>query len=274
MRLETICRYPERREVFLTAYLLDSVECCAFADARPALLICPGGGFSFCSDREMEPIAMHFASQGYQTFVLQYSLEERAAFPAPVEDAAWAVRTIREGAGRFQINPAKVAVMGFSAGGYVAAGLGVFSGEPWACPQASCFSARPDAVVLCYPVLTANPEYAHAGSIQRLIGTTPDTPQRRARLSLEEHIPLDMPPVFLWHTVDDPGVPVQNSLLFATALAQKGIPFELHAFETGHHGLADASLRTCDRPHPHAARWLSLAQEWLGEHFDFYPNGA
>lgn len=271
MRLETIYRYSDREDVSMTAYLLGQVDVCAFSGARPALLLCPGGGFAFCSNREMEPVAMHFAAQGYQVFVLQYSLEEQASFPAPIDDAAWAVQAIRAGAERFGVHPEKIAVMGFSAGGYVAAGLSVFFAEPSVCPQDGRFSARPNAAVLCYPVLTANPDYAHAGSIQRLLGTTPDTPQQRRLLSLEEHVTPEMPPVFLWHTADDPGVPVQNSLLFAAALAQKGIPFELHAFETGHHGLADCSLRTCDRSHPHAAHWIGLAQEWLGEHFDFLP---
>ena len=103
------------------------------------------------------------------------------------------------------------------------------------------------------------------GSIRLLLGKTPDTPQRRAFLSLENHIPRIMPPVFLWHTADDKSVDVQNSLLFASALAQNGARFDLHVFETGHHGLADCSLRTCDKAHPYPAHWLMLAQEWLGQ---------
>lgn len=91
MKLETIYRYPDRTDVFLTAYLLGAVDRCAFSGARPALLICPGGGFAACSNREEEPISMHFAAQGYQVFVLQYSLGDQAAFPAPICDAAWAM---------------------------------------------------------------------------------------------------------------------------------------------------------------------------------------
>lgn len=101
MKLETIYRYPDRTDVFLTAYLLGAVDRCAFSGARPALLICPGGGFAACSNREEEPIAMHFAAQGYQVFVLQYSLGDQAAFPAPICDAAWAMRLIRGEAKRF-----------------------------------------------------------------------------------------------------------------------------------------------------------------------------
>lgn len=269
MKLETIYRDTGRQDVFLTAYLLGEVDRCAFSHARPALLICPGGGFSACSNREAEPVAMHFLSQGYQVFVLQYSLGAQAAFPAPVGDAAWAVQTIRTQAKRFGVKPKKVAVMGFSAGGYVAAGLSVFAGDSSVCPSAAKRLARPDAAVLCYPVLTAQRGFAHEGSIRLLLGETEDTPQQRAFLSLEHHIRPGMPPVFLWHTADDKGVDVQNSLLFAGALAGRGNPFDLHVFETGHHGLADCSLRTCDKPHPYPAHWLTLAQEWLAKQLDF-----
>ncbi len=269
MKLEMIYRYETRRDVYLTAYLLDQVDRCTFSDARPALLICPGGGFAFCSNREAEPVAMHFAAQGYQVFILQYSLGEQAAFPAPVGDAAWAMRAIRREAKRFCVNPQKVAVMGFSAGGYIAAGLSAFSADPSICPEAAKGGIRPDAAVLCYPVLTAHRGLAHEDSIRLLLGETADTPQRRAFLSLENHIPPGMPPVFLWHTADDKSVNVQNSLLFAAALAQKGIPFDLHIFETGHHGLADCSLRTCDRRHPYPAHWLTLAREWLSKQLNF-----
>lgn len=269
MKLETICRDTDRRDVSLTAYLLDEVDRCGFSRARPALLVCPGGGFAFCSNREAEPVAMHFAAQGYQVFVLQYALGDAAAFPVPVDDAAWAMRTIRTRAKRFCVNPKKVAVMGFSAGGYVAAGLSVFAEDATVCPEAAKGIARPDAAVLCYPVLTARRGYAHEGSIRLLLGQMEDTPQRRAFLSLENHIPPDMPPVFLWHTADDKGVDVHNSLLFAGALAERGIPFDLHVFETGHHGLADCSLRTCDKRHPYPAHWLVLAQEWLAKQLHF-----
>lgn len=269
MQLETIYRDPGRTDVYMTAYLLDRVDRCGFSRARPALLVCPGGGFAFCSNREAEPIAMHFAAQGYQVFVLQYSLGAQAAFPAPVRDAAWAVQTIRGAHKRFCVDPQKVAVMGFSAGGYVAAALSVFAEDPAVCSAAANGSARPDAAVLCYPVLTARRGDAHEGSIRLLLGETADTPQRRAYLSLENRIPSNPPPIFLWHTADDKGVNVRNSLLFAGALAEKGLPFDLHIFETGHHGLADCSLRTCDKTHPYPAHWLTLAREWLGKQLDY-----
>lgn len=269
MKLETIYRHSDRTDVYLTAYLLDEVDRCAFSRARPALLVCPGGGFELCSNREAEPVAMHFAAQGYQVFVLQYSLQARAAFPAPLQDAAWAMQTIRRDYKRFCVDPHKVAVMGFSAGGYVAAGLSVFSEDASVCGACANGSARPDATALCYPVLTAYRGPAHEGSIRLLLGETADTMQRRAFLSLENHIPSNMPPVFLWHTADDRGVPVANSLRFAAALAERKHPFDLHVFETGHHGLADCSLRTCDKAHPYPAHWLTLAREWMGKQLDY-----
>lgn len=113
---------------------------------------------------------MHFAAQGYQVFVLQYSLGDQAAFPAPICDAAWAMRLIRGEAKRFCVDPHKVAVMGFSAGGYVAAGLSVFAEKPSVCPEAAGGNIRPDAAVLCYPVLTACRGLAHEGSIRLLLG--------------------------------------------------------------------------------------------------------
>ena len=137
---------------------------------------------------------MHFAAQGYQVFVLQYSLGDQAAFPAPICDAAWAMRLIRGEAKRFCVDPHKVAVMGFSAGGYVAAGLSVFAEKPSVCPEAAGGNIRPDAAVLCYPVLTACRGLAHELH-PPAARKTPDTPQRRAFLHWK-HIPRIMPPVF------------------------------------------------------------------------------
>lgn len=117
MKLETIYRYPDRTDVFLILPTCSARWTAApFSGARPALLICPGGGFAACSNREEEPISMHFAAQGYQVFVLQYSLGDQAAFPAPICDAAWAMRLIRGEAKRFCVDPHKVAVMGFPQG--------------------------------------------------------------------------------------------------------------------------------------------------------------
>ena len=208
---------------------------------------------------------MHLSAQGYQVFVLQYSLGISRGSLRRLCDAAWAMRLIRGEAKRFCVDPHKVAVMGFSAGGYVAAGLSVFAEKPSVCPEAAGGNIRPDAAVLCYPVLTACRGLAHEAPSACSLG------KRRIRRSGA--------PSFHWKTIshascrlcfmahgDDKSVDVQNSLLFASALAQNGAALLTCMFlKPGASWLADCSLRTCDKAHPYPAHWLMLAQEWLGQ---------
>lgn len=201
---------------------------------RAFVLICPGGGYRFCSEREAEAIAIRFNSLSYNAAVLYYTCNpdgeghrDEGIFPEPLEELAQAVAWVRCNADELNTDPAKIAVLGFSAGGHLAASLGVFWPEYGA-------ASRPDALVLCYSVLTSG-EYAHRGSIDRLIGNRTEL---RDKVCLEKQVGPDTPPAFLWATRTDPSVPYQNSVLFSNALEENGVHHELHLYGSGGHGLS------------------------------------
>lgn len=220
----------------------------------PAVLILPGGGYHhLAGNYEGGDLARFFNSHGIAAFVLHYRVAPHR-HPAPLEDAAAAMRTLRANAADYRIDPARIAVLGFSAGGHLAATLSnlhhTVSGEH---PHVS---ARPDAAILCYPVITFG-EYRHDGSLRNLLGSDPD-PALRDQLSMENAVTPDTPPTFLWHTVEDPAVPVENALLYAAACRRHNVPFALHIFPKGRHGLGMAP----DLP---ARAWLPLAIDFLKE---------
>jgi len=223
---------------------------------RGAVLVCPGGGYANRAPHEAEPIARRFNAAGLHAFVVHYRVAPHR-YPAALLDAARALRLIRHHAGEWRVKPDKVAILGFSAGGHLAASVGVYfdEGDPHAEDPAQCPSCRPDALVLCYPVISSR-EFAHLGSFRNLLGENP--PQEMLdKLSLELHVGPRTPPTFLWHTVADAGVPVENSLLFAQGLRRHGIPFEMHLYPEGRHGLGLAP------EDPHVATWMELCCQWL-----------
>ncbi len=202
---------------------------------RPAVLILPGGGYEHVSEREAEPVALRFAARGYCAFVLKYSCWPHV-FPQALREAAMAMSYIRQNAGEFCVDPAMVAAVGFSAGGHLAGCLGtMFDGDAVADLGAASL-LRPDALGLCYPVAVAWGR-THEGSFENLSGADP---QLRQQLSLEKLVRTDMPPVFLWHTSQDASVPCRNSLILAQALEEAGVPFALHIYHKGPHGLSTA----------------------------------
>jgi len=224
----------------------------------PAVLILPGGGYSFCSDREAEPVALSFLSAGCTAAVLRYSVEP-ARHPTQLHEAAAAMAHLRGHADDYHIDPACVFVCGFSAGGHLAAMLSCLWHET---PQGEL--ARPTGMILCYPVISGG-EYAHRGSFKNLTGG--DVALTRA-LSIETHVDERTPPAFIWHTADDGAVPAMNSVLMAQALAAKGIPYALHIFPHGVHGLSMAEELTAPvgnaaMVNPQAAQWFPLAMEWI-----------
>lgn len=229
----------------------------------PAVLICPGGGYSYCSPREAEPIALQFAANAVHTFVLDYSVAPNK-YPRALEDVSAAMSLIRKNADRWNVDPDKIAVCGFSAGGHLAASLGVFwNSEPIKTDDGS---NRPNALILGYPVITSG-EFAHVGSIDNLCG---DDEALRKKMSLELQVTKDTPPTFLWHTFADNCVPLENSLLFAGALRREDIPFELHVYPKGGHGLATASDYTCanDNFSKKIPEWFDLANAFIKETFE------
>lgn len=237
-------------------------------NAKGIVIICPGGGYEWLSPREARPVAAAFGRNGWESAVLYYAVGHDLG-TGPLEQLGEAVRLIREA-----LPGMPVVVCGFSAGGHLAASLGVH----WN----TMGLERPDALILCYPVITAG-EYAHCASMRNLIrGQMQDIPsQNLARgqmqdslsrnlifFSLERHVTSDMPPAFIWHTAADPEVPVQNSLLLAEAMAKAEVPFELLIYPKGVHGL---SLATPEVEEPEKGRyadaqvagWFRLCLEWL-----------
>lgn len=255
----------------LIGYLRDrNVEMPAF-NTRPAILILPGGGYAWCSRREADPVAMQFLRAGYNVFTLYYTCRSDETVPAlrwqPLSDAAGAILHIRRNAEQFGTDPAKIAICGFSAGGHLAASTAIlWDAEPVQTALGiHSTEARPDAVVLGYPVITAG-EYRHDGSIVNLCGDDADL---RATMSLENQVRDGLPPFFVWHTVEDPSVPVQNSLMLAGALTAHKVPLELHLFAHDGHGTSTCT-REVNTPNKHNSAWVALCTDWLAETFDFH----
>jgi acetyl esterase/lipase len=183
--------------------------------------------------------------------------------PVPLDDARRALRTVRHRAAEWGVRPDRVGVLGFSAGGHLAASLSTHwdRGREESADAVERESCRPDAAVLCYPVISLL-QYAHLGSMRNLLGDSPALAQRR-ELSAELHVTAETPPTFLWHTGADAGVPVENSLLYATALAQHGVPFALHVFPYGPHGMGLADGAAGRASDPQAVAWTRLCAGWL-----------
>lgn len=229
----------------------------------PAVLICPGGGYEHVSPRESEPVARVFFDAGYNTFILTYSILAEAAQFRPLCQLASAIADIRKNSIPWNTIPDKIAVCGFSAGGHLAASLGVLYHEP---EFLKAFSReeniRPDAMILCYPVILAD-EFAHVGSISRVSGCEEGTPGYQW-FGLAQHVDAATPPTFLWHTAEDGCVPVENSLKMAGALSAAKVPFELHVFPKGGHGMS-VCTEEVGTPSDYNARWTGWCVRWLKE---------
>lgn len=221
----------------LVAYIPDVQQIQGENHTRPAVLILPGGGYAYTSEREAEPVALQFVTQGICAFVLHYS-PAPARFPQSLCEALTAIAYIREHAHEWKIDKNEVAVCGFSAGGHLGASVGVFWNRPFLEPYIGIDreKVKPNKLILCYPVITSG-ELTHQGSMDSLLGNN-----KKADLlelvSLEKQVTKEVPPSFIWHTYEDGSVPVQNTLLFANALVKEDIPVELHIYRRGGHGLS------------------------------------
>lgn len=244
---------------------------------RRAVIVCPGGGYSDLSHREDEVIATQYLAAGFATFILHYSVKENAQNFQPLKEAALAIKHVRENAEHYNVDPDYVFISGFSAGGHLAASAGVFWDHPAVKEVLGTEDtrvARPTGMILSYPVITTG-EYTHVHSAQRLCGKfnkesiVTYTREEADRFSLELHVKESTPPTFLWHTAADQAVPVENSLLFASALSRAKVPFELHIFPEGKHGLALCNDLTASGQDsfviPHNACWIDLACKWARE---------
>ena len=224
-----------------------------------AVIVAPGGGYTNLSmDKEGRQVASWFNAMGVTAFVLKYRLGPRYHHPIELGDAQRAIRLVRSRAMEFGISPDRLGMMGFSAGGHLAATAATRfdRGNPDSSDPIDRASSRPDFLILAYPVISFDPAIAHAGSVRSLLGDSPD-PKLLQELSAELHVTADTPPTFLFHTNADTGVPAENTVRFYLALRKAKVPAEMHIFENGPHGVGLAL------GNPALSLWPTLVTNWL-----------
>lgn len=267
-------------EINMDAYVPDTTWKIDPDVRRPAIVVAPGGGHRFCNLAEAEPVALRFLAEGFNVFVVWYRVYDALSplpegygsldwweaskshtFPLPQQDVAACVAHVRAHAEAWHTDPDRIAVMGFSAGAYLAACLGGLwnRAEYWRDMGLAPEDVRPDAVVLSYPVTVAD----HDGLpivFERMTGEK--DPQKHQEISVLNWVTPDYPPAFLWHTFTDELVKVQNSIRLSRALTDAGVLNELHVFHTGRHGLTLCSDLTGTHQ-PECEKWPGMAARFL-----------
>lgn len=299
MKVETIRLYADRSDVTLTTYLHEDSAEMLCGKPRPGVLICPGGGYMTVSDREAEPVALRFAAMGYHAFVLRYSVysegqnlfdvaavrepKPHTQFPAPMRDIGCAFLYLREHAEQWLLDIEQVALSGFSAGAHNCAMYAVYYDKPEIAGYFGVDAAqlRPAACVLGYGlynyhkimrVLHSEDPFAaimRRSSATAFLGSSDPGDALKDAASPALLVSASTPPMFLWATAGDTLVPPEQTALMAAALSEKGVPFEVHIFEDGPHGLAlgtQASASSRFELNADAAQWTGLAERWLGKH--------
>jgi len=228
------------------------------ASSKGAVVVLPGGGYEMLAEHEGKAIAEWLNSVGITAFVLKYRLAPDYHDPAMLTDAQRAVRYARSRAKALGFDEDKIAIMGSSAGGHLAGSASVHYDKRVYEPtdEIDALSARPDMTILCYPVIDMF-DYRHDGSMQNLLQPRPLYADRE-RMSLHKQVTTDTPPAFIWHTAEDSVVPVENSMLYAAALSKVKVPFELHIYPYGHHGLGLAF-----EEEPYVSQWSASLEKWL-----------
>ena len=260
-------------KAFLKTYIPDTNEELPTYHKRPAVIVFPGGAYAMRSFREDEPIALQYAAAGFASFVLEYSVASEwygdvpAHFPQQLCEAALAVKTVRDNSEKWDIDPKKIFVLGFSAGGHLCATAVTMYGcrEVLENLGGKPEDYRPDGGILCYPVVSNNCP-THGGSFKNVLGDKYEDESMREYLSCETHIDKNTPPCFIWATSNDEAVPVQNSLLFAKALADNGVKFRIQVYDDGPHGLALCNEYTATEERffkPEYASWISDSISWI-----------
>ncbi|MBR6743291.1 MAG: alpha/beta hydrolase [Clostridia bacterium] len=252
----------------MTLYLPSNSHEIELDRKRPTVIICPGGGYSMTSDREAEAIAFKFIAEDCNAVVVRYSCAP-ARFPIQLLELSWVVSKMRENSDEWNVDTNKISVMGFSAGGHLAASYGTLWNKDFIKEYFGLKGGenKPNGMILCYPVITSGPK-ANFGSFENLLGDKKDDEELRTLLSAEKQVTADTPPAFIWHTFADNAVPVENSLLMATALTEKKIPTELHIFPLGWHGLSLCNS-TVLKPQDYHGEfdecqvWIDMAIRWL-----------
>ena len=256
MNFKKIMLDEQKEHVYLEAYLSDRLQ----GFTRKAILVIPGGGYSgVCSDREGEPIAQAFIPYGYQAFVLHYTVDRVHPFPTQLIETSQAIKHIKDHAEEYGIDEGQVFVVGFSAGGHLAACAGILWKHPEIASQISMPYGynKPTGVMLIYPVISP---VHHGFSFNNLLCKTNPTEAELASVAVETKVDEDSAPAFLLHTANDQVVHVKNALCLANAYADRGLPFEMHIYPKGPHGMALANSITDGG----TGNWLDAAiAEWV-----------
>ena len=264
---------PKNARGYLTSYVLEKYSEYASNKIRPAMVVLPGGGYWMCSQRECQPIALAYLSHGFQAFTLSYTTGnccEDAHFPIMLIEGCMAVAYVRMNAEKYGIDPDKVAICGFSAGGHLAASVSTMYADEAvvnALKENACY-AKPSASVLCYPVIT----FVNSSHLGTREWATGGDSSKDTILSPELRADKDTPIAFIWTTSEDTCVPPINSLLYASALSKNGVPFELHVYQKGPHGLALANDETS--PAPGHDLINKDAQEWIVKSVEFLARNG
>ena len=255
-----------KEKVFLKTYVIDEKN---VAGRRQAIIVFPGGAYTALAQHEGEKIALNYFAAGINAFVLHYSVKGNdpdMKYPMPQVDASNAIKYVKDNADRFNIDPDQVYVLGFSAGGHLASTMGTIWHRQEIYDAAEPMEYgynKPAGMILCYPVITPYPETGHTGSFKFLLGEDA-TLEEMDKLSSEKNVDENTCPAFLWHTATDGAVNVKSSILMAKALSDYKIPFELHIYPNGPHGMGHPDgFGTYPFDDPHVATWVPLSIEWI-----------
>ena len=238
-----------QKEPSITSYLLDNGK------KNGCIIVCPGGGYHGKAEHECGIIAETLNKNGMSAFTLDYRVRPYK-YPYITEDVLRAIRYVRYNAEKFNVDPNKIGVLGFSAGGHLASSAMTCFDYGKERDEIDAVSSRPDFAVLCYPVISLR-EYTHQGTHNNLIGKLENEEELSVKLSANLQVKEDTPPAFIWHTMDDAGVDSRNSLALAFAMREHNIPCELHVFQHGSHGLGIAE------GYRNVWQWVPLLTEWL-----------
>lgn len=285
MKYEVIdIKIAQSAQATLTIYAHENYPDVYGERKRPVVVICPGGAYEYVSPREGEPVALQCMTTGAHAAVLCYdNYKQGAEFPQHLLELAAAVAYLRHNADKYHIDRNRILVAGFSAGAHLAASLGCFWQESWLEQLmkqelgATREDYQPNGMMLAYPVITSG-EYAHRASIVNLMGSKAQSgyelmgvsgKELEEKLSLENQVTDAFPPTFMWHTFEDGAVPLENSLLFASALRRAGVNLEYHVFPHGGHGYSLATKETQslsgDEVNEQCAQWVGLFKNWVKE---------
>ncbi len=256
-------------KAYVNVYIPDNSEEIDINKKRKTIIICPGGGYVGTSDREAEPVAFKLLSEGFNVIVLRYSVAPNR-FPTALLELSVTIDYVRKMSKSWNVDSNKIIICGFSAGGHLVASLGVLWNKDFISKALKIdkYNIKPNGMILSYPVITSG-EFAHKGSFDNLLGEDASV-EEREKYSLEKLVSKDTPKTFLWHTFNDDAVPVENSLLFANSLRKNNVPFELHIYPDGVHGLSLCNETTANENNNNLINkqvesWFQLAIKWIKE---------